>query len=111
MQQAKQEIEIRRNASKESEEADKRLKLQERTAQPFIVLSGKGVKETIAAANAMKGMPPPPNKPPGGAGPKGGGASGSKDKQPSGLESMLGGGMTPLSGDRKVQAMLNLNPK
>lgn len=110
MQQAKQEIEIRRNASKESEEADKRLKLQEKTAQPFIVLSGKGVKETIAAANSMKGMPPPPNKPPAGKGAGGSGASGSKEKQ-SGLESMLGGGMTPLSGDRKVQAMLNLNPK
>ena len=71
------------------------------------MLSGKGAKETLAAvASANKAaMPPPSNRPPAGA--KKGGKEGAKPKEPS-LGGVLGGGLTPITGDRKVEAMLSL---
>ncbi len=112
--QAKEEIQIRKLASEGAEEAaGKLLAVQEKTAQPFIVLSGKGVKETMqvaagvsaankAAAKALYGKPPKPGAA-GGAGKKGGASA-----NDGGFGGLLGGGLTPLTGDRKVEAMYGI---
>ena len=69
------------------------------------MLSGKGVKDTIAAARGAKGaMLPPPARPPSAKKQK----AGSSVTRPVSLGGVLGGGLTPLVGDRKVEAMLGV---
>ncbi|GAX83292.1 hypothetical protein CEUSTIGMA_g10718.t1 [Chlamydomonas eustigma] len=111
--QAKMELSIMKDASseREAEDASKLLKVQERASQPFLVLSGKGVKETLEAARGAKGaMLPPPNKlnnaSTASKKQKSGGSSG---RPPASLGGILGGGLTPLTGDKKVEAMLGVS--
>jgi hypothetical protein len=68
------------------------------------------VKETLAAAKGLaKGaMLPPPNKPTSAFSKKQKPGGSSKSRPPASLGGLLGGGLTPLTGDKKVEAMLGV---
>ena len=69
------------------------------------MLSGKGVKDTLAAAKGVKGaMLPPPGAPK----PKKAKDGKPPMARPVNLGGVLSGGLTPLVGDRKVEAMLGV---
>ena len=83
--------------------------MQKLTAQPFIVLTGKDASKTLRAAAAGvgvgKGGGSRLGKPPLGIGKQLGGGGGGGNKPKLGN---VGGGVTPLMGDRKVEAMLGV---
>eukprot|EP00199_Chlamydomonas_sp_CCMP681_P001557 CAMPEP_0119111530 /NCGR_PEP_ID=MMETSP1180-20130426/36013_1 /TAXON_ID=3052 ORGANISM="Chlamydomonas cf sp, Strain CCMP681" /NCGR_SAMPLE_ID=MMETSP1180 /ASSEMBLY_ACC=CAM_ASM_000741 /LENGTH=830 /DNA_ID=CAMNT_0007098531 /DNA_START=73 /DNA_END=2565 /DNA_ORIENTATION=+ len=99
LQKAAEEISRRKNATSEVAEHSEVAGLKrvtERVAQPYVVLQGKGAMESLKAmgAGSLKGdgkMPPPPSR-----------------KQGKGSASLIPGNLTPLLGDRKVEAMLGI---
>ena len=64
LKQAQQELKTKKHASKEAEQASKQLALQQKAAQPFLVLSGKGAEATLKAVAHRKVPKAPKSNPP-----------------------------------------------
>ncbi|KAJ9531706.1 hypothetical protein QJQ45_021854 [Haematococcus lacustris] len=102
LKKAGEEIARRKNATSEVAEQGEvmgLLKVTEKVQQPYVVLQGKGAMETLKSAGML---------PPAAHGKTAAGKAGHKGKAGGGRHAGPLGSLTPLLGDKKVEAMLGV---